>query len=227
MVAPKKAHDLISGKGIFERAVSSLCLLKKGGIKTAVMNVFHRKNYKEIPLLIGLCDKLEVDALGITELVPIGRGSEIRSLSLNPLEVKELFMQIAKKQADLINKNKKLRIDMKRPLWVLIKNEFPELKNMIGGGCAAGFSGLAMLPNGDIMPCRRMCYTIGNIKEQTFFEIWYSSNVLWELRERDKLGECANCENNKFCGGCKAVSLASKGSYLKTDPQCWFKYGAV
>lgn len=221
--ASEKTHDSIRGKGNFEKALNTLHLLNKEGIKTAVMSVFHKKNYKEVPALIDLCDKLNVDFLGITELVPTGRGKKMKNLSLSPLQTKELFIKIAKKQVELIHNKGKLQIDMKRPLWVLIRNKFPEIKDVIGGGCAAGFSGLALMPDGDVMACRRINKVIGNIKKQSFFEIWYSSPDLWELRERDKLGECSACKYNELCSGCKAISLSVYGNYFKKDIHCWYK----
>jgi radical SAM protein with 4Fe4S-binding SPASM domain len=219
--ATPQTHDFIRGKGNFNKAIRALRLLIKNNIKTAVMFVFHKKNYHEVPQLIDLCDKLGVDRLGITEFVPTGRGKVIKNLMLSPLETKKLYIQIAEKQEKLIKNKRKLKIDMRRPLWVLIRNKFPKIKHMIGGGCAAGFSGLAVLPNGDVMPCRRMNLIIGNIKNQTFFEIWYSSDILWKLRERDKWGECSRCEYLKRCYGCKALSLALYRNYLKRDPLCF------
>ncbi len=217
----EKTHDFIRGGGNFNKSVNALKILKDNGIKTAVMFVFHKKNYKEIPSLIQLCVDKGVDHLGITALVPTGSGKEIRSLMLLPHQTRDLYTNIMSQQIKLIKDKKKLKIEMKRPLWVLIKGSFKKHSNLIGGGCAAGFSGLTLLPNGDIMPCRRLNLVIGNLNNQTFFDIWYSSEVLWDLREREKVGECSICKHNKVCGGCKAVSYAVYKDYLRKDPQCW------
>lgn len=219
----KSTHEFIRGKGVFDKSINAIKLLKNSEIKVAVMFVFHQGNYKEVSELIDLCDKLSVDHLGITELVPIGRGKEIGDLVISPAETKELFIKIAQKQLDIVRAKRKLRIDMKRPLWVLIKDKFPEISDMIGGGCAAGFSGLALLPNGDIMACRRMNKVISTIKKENFFEIWYSNEDLWKIRERDNLGECSKCKYNEMCSGCKAISLSVYGNYEKKDIHCWYK----
>lgn len=219
----RETHEFVRGFGNFDKALNAISLLKEEGMKTAVMFVFHRKNYKEVPQLISLCDELRVNFLGITELVPIGRGNGVRDLLLTPSETRRLLIQIAEIQVELIKSGRTLSIDMKRPLWVLIRNRFPEMKDKIGGGCAAGFSGLALLPNGDVMACRRINQVIANIKDQNFFEIWYSSKELWDLRERDSLGECSRCKFNKECSGCKATSLAIYGNYEKKDIYCWLK----
>ena len=43
----EQTHDFIRGKGTFKKALKTLRLLKKNGIKTAVMFVFHKKTTKK------------------------------------------------------------------------------------------------------------------------------------------------------------------------------------
>ena len=92
------------------------------------------------------------------------------------------------------------------------------------GSCAAGLSTLTVMPNGDVMPCRRMNVVIGNLREKSLFDIWYSSEMLWKLREREKnLKICGKCKNLNVCGGCRAVAFGVTGDYFAKDPQCWKK----
>jgi radical SAM protein with 4Fe4S-binding SPASM domain len=220
--ATEETHDYIRGKNAFQRAIGTLKKLNAVGIRTAVMFVFHRANYRDVPELIELCDRLNVSSLGITEFVPEGRGKGIFELMLTPQETRDLYKVIIEKQIELMKRGSKLRIDMKRPLWVLLREGFPGYESIVGGGCAAGFSGLALMPNEDVMPCRRMNVVIGNLKDSTFFDIWYSSELLWKLRNRAEIGECSQCKFNMMCGGCKAVSFAVKGDFFKKDPICWY-----
>jgi MoaA/NifB/PqqE/SkfB family radical SAM enzyme len=219
----EKTHDFVRGPGNYQKAISAIKKLAEYKIRTAVMFVFHKKNYLEVPKLIELCNSLGVSALGITELVPEGQGTILSELLLTPEEVHNLYLTIYKKQKEIEQNGGKLKIDMKRPLWALIEKELQN-QNMtvkdVGGACAAGFSGLALMPNEDIMPCRRMDIVIGNLKKESFFDIWYSSELLNTLRER-KTGECANCELNYKCSSCKAVSRAVCGSFFAKDPLCW------
>lgn len=219
--AKEDTCNFIRGKGVYDKALKALEILNSAGIKTSVMFVFHKKNYQEIEELIELCNSLNVSTLGITALVPEGRGENLLELMLNPEETHELYRTIIKKQIELIINGSKLKIDMKRPLWTLLKDEFKEYQDIIGGGCAAGFSGLALMPNEDVMACRRLPIVIGNLAESTFFDIWYSSDLLYDLRDRYKVGKCANCLHIKNCGGCRAVAFATKRDAFETDSYCW------
>lgn len=219
--AKEDTCDFIRGAGTFNKALKAIELLNSAGIKTAIMLVFHKKNYQEIEELIDLCDSLNVSTLGITALIPEGRGEKLLELMLNPEETHELYRTIIKKQIDLIINGSKLKIDMKRPLWTLLKDEFKEHQDIIGGGCAAGFSGLALMPNEDVMACRRLPVIIGNLSKSTFFDIWYSSSLLDDFRNRRKVGKCANCLHIKNCGGCRAAAFALKNDAFEKDPYCW------
>lgn len=78
------------------------------------------------------------------------------------------------------------------------------------------------MPNGDVMPCRRMNLVIGNLKKENLFDIWYSSEILWKLRDRKEyLNGCGACENLDICAGCRAVAYGITGDYFAKDPQCW------
>jgi len=219
--AKEETCDFIRGIGVYNKALKAIELLNSASIKTSVMFVFHKKNYQEIEELIELCNTLNVSTLGITALVPEGRGEKLLELMLNPEETHELYRIIIKKQIELIENGSNLRIDMKRPLWTLLKDEFKEYQDIIGGGCAAGFSGLALMPNEDVMACRRLPIIIGNLAESTFFDIWYSSSLLNDLRNRKEVGKCANCLHIKNCGGCRAVAFAMKNDAFEKDSYCW------
>ena len=105
---------------------------------------------------------------------------------------------------------------MKRPLWILLKNNH----NNAGGRCMAGVNGLTILPNGDVFPCRPMGIKIGNLLKQSFFEIWYTSDLLWKIRNF-KDWNCGKCEFSRACGGCLAISNAIYGNYFFEDAQCF------
>jgi hypothetical protein len=54
----------------------------------------------------------------------------------------------------------------------------------------AAFLYLRLLPNGDVMPCTMIPEAIGNIKEKSFSEIWYSSKA--DLIRR-QVKSCPGC----------------------------------
>jgi radical SAM protein with 4Fe4S-binding SPASM domain len=60
----------------------------------------------------------------------------------------------------------------------------------------------------------------GNLRDQSFEEIW-NSPVFEALRDRGRLrGKCRECRFVAVCGGCRAKAAAYEGDYLASDPTC-------
>jgi radical SAM protein with 4Fe4S-binding SPASM domain len=78
-----------------------------------------------------------------------------------------------------------------------------------------------------MLPCRRMPIPIGNIRRDSFREVWATSDVLNDLRDRSKYkGKCGSCNKWANCRGCRAIAYAysgihGKGDHLAPDPQCF------
>jgi radical SAM protein with 4Fe4S-binding SPASM domain len=95
------------------------------------------------------------------------------------------------------------------------------------GGCAAGVSGITLLPDGTISPCRRMGISIGNILNDSLREVWATSPVLGALRDRNSYkGKCRTCKRWSDCRGCRAIAYAyslsrGRSDFLEEDPQCF------
>ncbi len=68
------------------------------------------------------------------------------------------------------------------------------------GGCAAGVAGITILPDGTALPCRRLPIPLGNLREDSFREIWATSPVLEALRDRSRYhGKCRACPRWALC----------------------------
>ncbi len=89
--------------------------------------------------------------------------------------------------------------------------------------CTAGDSLMTVLPNGDLLPCRRMPVSVGNLKKKHLAELYYTSDFFRDLRDRRRISRgCENCFYQKLCrGGLKCLSYAVYGSPFRADPGCW------
>lgn len=97
------------------------------------------------------------------------------------------------------------------------------------GGCAAGVSGVTLLPDGTISPCRRLGISIGNILKDSLREVWATSSVLNALRDKNAYkGKCKTCRRWSNCRGCRAIAYAcalsqGRNDFLEEDPQCFIE----
>ena len=88
----------------------------------------------------------------------------------------------------------------------------------------AGTQYCRIAPEGDVTPCPYMTVVAGNLREQSFGEIWRDSPVLQDLRDPKRLkGRCGRCEFNELCGGCRCRAQAFYGDYLQEDPGCRYQ----
>ena len=87
----------------------------------------------------------------------------------------------------------------------------------------AGTEYCRIMPEGDVTPCPYMTVVAGNVREQSFTEIWNHSEVFQNLRDLNQLkGRCGDCEFNELCGGCRCRAYAAYDDYLQEDPACTY-----
>ena len=96
------------------------------------------------------------------------------------------------------------------------------------GGCAAGVSGLTLLPDGTILPCRRLPVPLGNVRRDRLREVWSASPVLDALRDKTRysgdmrlvppLGPVPGLPGHRL----RLVQGPGNPDFLAPDPQCFF-----
>jgi len=233
-------HDMFRGvKGCWEHAVDAIKALKKSRIQVQVNSTVTPQNYDEVDDIMALAEELGVENFHLFFLVPTGRGTDIADITPRmyedmitstlakipkyKLNVKPScapqFMRVAKEQG----------VDMSR--WVR--------------GCMAGLYYCRIYPSGEVTPCPYLPLNLGNIRERSFKDIWFNSEVFKALRDFDKLeGKCGLCEHREVCGGCRARAYGvtteqmdfcgalhepttTQGDYLAEDPWCIYQPKAL
>ena len=91
-------------------------------------------------------------------------------------------------------------------------------------GCLAGTGVCFISHEGEIYPCGYLPAIAGDLRRQSFAEIWEDSQVFAELRDTDNLkGKCGCCEFRNICMGCRARAYAATGDYLDEEPFCVYE----
>jgi radical SAM protein with 4Fe4S-binding SPASM domain len=91
-------------------------------------------------------------------------------------------------------------------------------------GCLAGTGFCFISHVGRVQTCGFLDVTCGNIREESFKDVWENSRVFNELREFSNLtGKCGACEYKRVCGGCRARAYEATGSYLAEEPLCTYQ----
>jgi radical SAM protein with 4Fe4S-binding SPASM domain len=89
--------------------------------------------------------------------------------------------------------------------------------------CPCGTQYCRITPDGKLTPCPYLPEVAGDLRTQSFGEIWRSSPLFRQLREGTLGGKCGRCEYRKLCGGCRARAFALEGDVLAADPSCAYE----
>jgi radical SAM protein with 4Fe4S-binding SPASM domain len=219
---PESVHEEIRGKGSFEAAIRGVKNLIEAGLMVTLNSTLSTVNSKYFFELVDLAKYLGVQRLGFSRLVPYGRGAVMLDKMIATEEVKSLYSRIFSLDTGL------LKIVTGDPVasQLVMPDVGEDMGDTAVGGCAAGVSGLTILSDGAVTPCRRLNIPIGNVTTDSLRELWAESPVLEALRDRSKYGgKCGTCKRWANCRGCRAIAYAyskgnGSGNYLADDPQC-------
>ena len=100
----------------------------------------------------------------------------------------------------------------------------PSDMNAMTKGCLAGTAVCFISNQGEVYPCGYLPALAGDLKKQSFADIWENSVVFNQLRDVNNLqGKCGCCEFRNVCMGCRARAFAATGNYLDEEPFCVYQ----
>ncbi len=231
--ADETVHDdFRNQKGAFAGTVNAARLFKKHGIEFIINSSFTKRNQEQIPLVYKLAKDLGATAWYMFMIVPTGRGEEI----MKELITKEDYDGILdwhydmEKEEDLMLVRPTCAPHYYRVVLQKAKQEGEAfkrrtLKFSTGGskGCLAGQLICLIDVDGNVLPCSYFPLPAGNIRTQTFKDIWENSELFRNLRDfKSYKGRCGACEFVNVCGGCRARAYAVNGDYLAEEPFCGY-----
>jgi radical SAM protein with 4Fe4S-binding SPASM domain len=229
-------HDEFRGvAGSWEKAVNACKALRKNNVLVQVNTTLTQQNYSQIDNIMSLAEEIGVENFHLFFLVPTGRGTKLADIS--PQKYEDM---ITKTFAKVANHKLNVRPSCAPQFMRIAKGMGLDMRQWIRG-CLAGFYYCRIYPNGDVTPCPYLPIKLGNVREITFKDIWFNSDIFKALRNPNALkGKCGACEHRSLCGGCRAraYGLSSdfidfcgdlhepsdlKNDYLTEDPWCLFQ----
>ena len=230
----ERVHDDFRGQqNAFAGTIRAAGLFRKHGIEFIINSSFTKRNQEEIPKVYALAKKLGATAWYMFMIVPTGRGEEIMNELISKEDYEEILnwhYQMEKDEKDILVRPTcaphYYRIVLQKSKEEGSKFERRTLKFSTGGskGCIAGQVIALIDVDGNVLPCSYFPKPAGNIRTQSFKDIWENSSLFKELRDFKKYkGKCGSCEYVTVCGGCRARAYAVNGDYLEEEPFCGYK----
>jgi AdoMet-dependent heme synthase len=214
--ASANVHDAIRGiSGIYKAACHAVRKLVAAGVRVTVNYTPMRPNLAEAAGIIELAWKLGASKVNLTEYVYTSRGG----IDLMPTAA-ELGELIALWRAEATRWQGKIEVDWHDCRVALLLDEAEAVRYR---GCGAGYTHCRITVDHDVTPCVVLPTPVGNLRKESFVDIWRNAPGLAKIRSRDSIteGNCASCEHKQRCGGCRAASNACYGHPYGGDPTCW------
>jgi len=227
-----ETHDAFRKvKGAFESSLKGIELAKRGGLEFQINTTITQMNLHLIADILKLAVDLGAAAHHIFLLVPTGRGKELQDQEISALDYEKTLnwfyeqrerVPLQLKATCAPHYYRILRQRAKKEGKKITPKEYG--LDAMTRGCLGGISFCFLSHVGQVQPCGYLELDCGNVRKQSFKEIWENSPVFLNLRNTDGYqGKCGICEYRKVCGGCRARAYESLGNYMNEEPYCIYE----
>jgi heme b synthase len=229
---PAIHDDFRQQPGAFDASFRGMEILQKNGIKVQINTSLTQRNMHDLDNIFRLVKSKNAHAWHVFMLVPTGRGGEHADRELITSADYERILNY------IYEKNRDEDMEIKptcAPQYYRILRQRAKAEgipvdvehfglNARTRGCLAGMGFGFISYQGDVFPCGYFPVKAGNVRDQSFREIWERSPLFTELRDfKGYKDACGRCGYIRHCGGCRARSYAMTGDYLAGEPYC--EYG--
>jgi heme b synthase len=214
--------------GAFDGALAGVEAAKTAGLEFQINTTITKSNLEEIPHIHELTIALGAVAHHIFLLVPTGRGKYIVDQAIDAAEYEEVLNWF-------YDQRERSSLELKatcaphyyRILRQRARKEGKKITfeshglDAVTRGCLGGIGFCFISHTGDVQPCGYLTLDCGNVREQSFADIWNSAEAFTTLRDFDQLeGKCGDCEYRRVCGGCRARAFEATGNFMAEEPLC-------
>lgn len=209
--ATAETHDRVTKlPGSFERTLRAIRLFQERGVRVNLKCTLMKDNVGEFDLIKDLGERLGVKYTIDPLIAPAADGS-MRPCG-NRIDDEELYRILSDQKFN-------------QGLLSFGTREYSEGAAMSRETfmCKAGTNFCSIDPYGRVLPCVQFHLEAGNLREQSFREIWESSPVLLKLRQTTmaEIKPCGKCSLLPLCFRCPGVALLEDGdAYGRSSFAC-------
>jgi|Deesub1362B_J571_1020462.scaffolds.fasta_scaffold00027_86 radical SAM protein with 4Fe4S-binding SPASM domain len=239
----EKTNDFFRGrKHAFKKALKGLINAKNAGLLTGIRFTVTRYNLKDVKGVIDVLAEEEIPRFCLYHLVPSGRADFKDDISLK--ERRELIDWLMEKAIELVDEGHNTEVltvdnpaDAVYAYLKLVKEDAEYAAKILefikyrgGDGSGERLANVDMY--GNVHPNQFWWdYTCGNIREQSFKEIWLNPKDELLLKLRRKLDfirgdKCGICRFKEVCGGFRLRALRA-GDLWGNDPDCYLSRAEI
>jgi len=244
----EKFHDKFrQSQGCFKAAVAGIQNCKKANLKTGLRFTITKANSEQIPVVFELAASTNVRRICFYHLIRTGRAKQLNEQVLTPEQTRQVLDTIIKKTDESVRNRfvdevltvgnhadgpyllLKLMAQTAGNVRVTSDERRATAQQLLlaNGGNKIGEKIACVGWDGSVHPDQFWRnYSLGNVKDKTFKEIWSNSNepVLDKLRKKSTFADkrCLTCKWFDLCKG-NFRFLADKTDYENwlNEPACY------
>jgi len=227
---PEVHDDFRQQQGAFQASMRGMSILQDAGMKVQINTSLTKRNMHDLDNIYRLVKKAGAHAWHVFMLVPTGRGDADAEL-ITAGDYERILNYIYEKNRD---DDMEIKPTCAPQYYRILRQRAGEDGipvdvdhfglNARTRGCLAGMGFGFISYRGEVYPCGYYPSMAGNIREQSFSEIWKNSELFTKLRDfKNYEGACGSCRYIAVCGGCRARAYAMTGDDMAEEPFC--EYG--
>jgi radical SAM protein with 4Fe4S-binding SPASM domain len=218
---PSYHDNFRHGKGSLDDTVMALGRMRAQQLDFIIQTTATKGNRAELERIAQWSAEQGAVAFNCYFLVATGRGAGLSDLA--PAEYEAVLADLARWQRQYRGQMM-IRAKCAPHFMRHVHRTDPESPILnYETRCPCGTQYCRITPDGKLTPCPYLPDVAGDLRVQSFGEIWRSSALFRQIREGTLGGKCGRCEYRKVCGGCRARAFALEGDVLAADPSCSYE----
>ena len=211
--------------GAFDLAMKNMSFARQGNLPFRVNTTVTQHNLSDLSDILKLAVEVGAKEWDVFMLVPTGRGKVDMEITPNQYEETLQFIYNASLTSPIPIKMtcapQYMRVIAQHQKSEPVQPAAHGGRHMGGRGCMSG-NGFCFISHvGEVFGCGFLPIPAGNIRQQSFKQIYQQSPLFLELRNHSLLrGKCGACGYKTICGGCRARALSIHKSHLEEEPYC-------
>jgi radical SAM protein with 4Fe4S-binding SPASM domain len=210
--------------GAYNLSMQNIAVAKAGGLPFRINTTVTKHNVTDIDAMLSVAVTAGAVEWDVFMLVPTGRGKI--EMEITPNQYEAILQHIHK-----LSHTSPIPIKMTcAPMYsrVAHQQQKDKVAGHMGRGCMAGNGFCFISHTGEVFGCGFLPLSAGNVRTQSFRDIYQSAPLFAKLRDPSLLtGKCGACEFKTICGGCRARALAVNRNVLAEEPYCTYTPAAL
>ena len=197
-----KIHDEITGMpGSFFKSFSAAKLLREKGVNVKISTVIMKQNVNDYASIAVLAKNIGAQFQADYRISPKTNGDKSPlKFYINDRELRRTFLDpVLQKRDDSLETD------------ISLKEDYQGIFNIVP--CGAGHMSFYVSPYGDVYPCVQLPIRCGNLKKESFSDVWNNSDQMLSIRSIRiiDLPKCSDCKFFQYCRLCIGLNYVEEG----------------